>query len=93
MTTGGKTDDTRLPPWAVLAGRQCATLSSTAFGSDIGTAYARVMSRHHAIHEDQLAAALDEAIKLLLGAGLWDEPEKAEPMIRLRAVLAMHRSQ
>ena len=93
MTTHSKTDDARLPPWAVLAGRQCATMSSQAFGSDIGTAFARVMSRHHAVHEDQLATALDEAIKLLLGTGMWDEPEKAEPIVRLRAVLAMHRNQ
>ena len=93
MTTRGKGDDTRLPPWAVLAARQCLGIFQDDYGPNLEGAFARAIARHHGVHADQLAAALDEAIKLLLGAGLYDEPEQAEPIVRLRAVLAMHRAQ
>jgi len=88
----GKTDDKRLPPWAVLAARQCLGIFQDAYGPNLEAAFARAIARHHAIHADQLAAALDEAIRLLQGARLWDAPEQAEPMIRMRAALAAHRS-
>ena len=87
----GKTDDKRLPPWAVLAARQCLGIFQDAYGPNLEAAFARAIARHHAIHADQLAAALDEAIRHLLRAGLWDEPEKSEPIMRMRAALAAHR--